>query len=146
MIWVWLSIAVAALLAEALTLDLFCLWYAIGSLVALLATVFGAPPWLQITLAVVFAFATMIFLRPFAIRILKLKERSATNADSIIGMELRLLSDITFDRPGTVRVHGVVWNAVTEGDTPLAAQTLVIVKRISGNKLVVTKKENGKEA
>ena len=146
MTWVWLGIGIAAMVAEALTLDLLCLWYAVGSFVALIAAAFGAPLWLQIGLALVFAFATMIFLRPFAARVLKLRERSATNADALIGTKQRLLSDITFDRPGTLRVHGVVWNVITADGAQISAQSIVVIEEIRGNKLVVSLVENGKEA
>lgn len=146
MIWVWLGIGVAAMLAEALTLDLLCLWYAVGSFVALIAAAFGAPLWLQIGLALIFAFATMIFLRPFAFRVLKLRERSATNADALIGTEQRLLTDITFDRPGTLRVHGVVWNAVTADGGEIPAQSIVVIEEIRGNKLLVSPAKQRKEA
>ncbi len=144
MIWFWLSVAAASFLAEAFTLDLFCLWYAIGAIVALIATALGAQLWLQIVLALVFAFATMIFLRPFAVRILKVKDR-ATNADALIGMQLRLLTEITFDHFGTVRINGVVWNATTQDQSAVAAGCLVTVESIRGNKLIVSTTQTEKE-
>ena len=64
-----------------------------------------------------------------------------TNADSVIGKEFILLSDIGFNKAGTIKVNGVVWAAITEEESAeIPAGKIVVVERIEGNKYIVKEK------
>ena len=50
---IWLLVVIALLMVEAGTVSLVSLWFAAGALAALIAGLFSAPLWLQLTLFLV---------------------------------------------------------------------------------------------
>ena len=65
-----------------------------------------------------------------------------TNADSAIGKEFVLLSNIGFNQAGTIKINDVIWSAVTENQKDDIAQgEIVTVIGLKGNKYIVKKKE-----
>ena len=61
-----------------------------------------------------------------------------TNADAAIGKEFILETAIGFNQPGSIKVNGVVWSAITEDQkTEVSEGTVVTVKNLKGNKYVV---------
>ncbi len=141
MIWVWIGIMVISLILEALTWDMLCFWYAIGALVALPLAALGVPEWIQILVMAVVSFGTMLSLRPILCRRLNCR-KTATNTEALIGKQLPLLSEIAPNRPGTVKVFGIVWTAIGQDYTTAIPQgTVVIVTGVEGNKLIVSVQE-----
>lgn len=69
-----------------------------------------------------------------------------TNADSAIGKEYTLLTDIGFNMLGTIKIGDVIWNVDTENEREeIPAGTVVEIVKILGNKYIVKKssiKEN----
>lgn len=53
-----------------------------------------------------------------------------TNADSIIGKQATVISDIEVDDPGQVKIEGEIWRA--ESDKNIAKGKKVTIKSISG--------------
>ena len=137
MIWVWTGIFVVALLVEGATVSLVSIWFAAGALVAGIATLLGAPLWLQIVLFIVVAGATLATTRPLMRKLRGKKE--PTNADRNIGAEAVVLTPIEPHNAGTVNANGLVWNAVDVEGGSIPAGDIVIVKEIQGTKLLVKK-------
>jgi membrane protein implicated in regulation of membrane protease activity len=54
----WASAAVLFLIIEAATVGIASIWFALGSLCALVAALLGAPLWLQIAWFIVISIAT----------------------------------------------------------------------------------------
>ena len=70
------------------------------------------------------------------------KGDAKTNADSAIGKEFVLLSNIGFNQAGTIKINDVIWSAVTENQKDDIAQgEIVTVIGLKGNKYIVKKKE-----
>ena len=68
------------------------------------------------------------------------KNKISTNADSVVGREFILLTPISFNVAGSVKINDVVWTADTEEDgVTIAAGERVKVVEIRGNKLIVEK-------
>jgi membrane protein implicated in regulation of membrane protease activity len=66
------------------------------------------------------------------------KNKSATNANSLIGKDTTLLTPISFDNVGSVKVNGIVWTAIAENDMiNIEAGKVVSITAIQGNKLIV---------
>ena len=61
-----------------------------------------------------------------------------TNAESIIGKQARVVTDITPDDPGQVKIEGEVWRA--EADTHFSEGEKVKIASISGVTVTVEKK------
>ena len=129
----WLAAAVGFLALEASTFNMTSIWFAIGSAAALLCCVFTGSFRVQ---AVVFLVVVLAAFRPLAAK-LRLKH-TATNGDRNLGREAIVLSPVTAEVPGRVRLDGVDWNArcATPGDT-LTPGALCRVTEIHSTLLIV---------
>ena len=135
---VWLVLMVLFLLIEAATVTMVSLWFAGGSLAALVASLLHAPLWLQLLLF--FAVSTLLLaaLRPIARKHFT-PRLSKTNVDAVIGSRGYVTADIdNLSATGTVKLGAMEWTArSTQGHT-LPKGTLVQVDKIEGVKVFVT--------
>lgn len=60
----WLIAMVVFLLVEAVTVGLAAIWFAAGSLAAMICSMLHAPIWLQIAVFLVVSAVTLYFTRP----------------------------------------------------------------------------------
>lgn len=133
----WLGVMVLFLVVEAVTVGLVCIWFAAGSLAALLCAMFGGRIWLQIVLFLVVSAVTLYFTRPLVKKYINNKVEP-TNADIVIGKECRVTETIdNIEGTGAVYVDGKTWTARSENDEVIEQGTLVAAKRIDGVKLIV---------
>ncbi len=137
---VWAIAAIAFVIVEAATSALVSVWFIGGSVAALGASLLGAAPWLQVVIFFVVSGALLALLRPIAKR--SAIRRVATNADRVIGME-GVVSEAIDDLrgKGAVKVDGKEWSARSSDGSKIPAGSVVIIDRIEGVKLFVTKKE-----
>ena len=137
----WLIVMVLVLAVEAVTVGLVCIWFAAGSLIALLAAMCGAQLWLQIVVFIIVSAATLYFTRPLVKRYVNSKVEP-TNADMVIGKECRVTETVdNIAGTGAVYVDGKTWTARSENDEVIQAGTLVTAKSIDGVKLIVAAPE-----
>ncbi len=137
----WLIVMVLFLVVEAATVGLVCIWFAVGSLAALLAAMCGAQLWLQIVLFLVASAATLYFTRPLVKRYVNSKVEP-TNADMVIGKECRVTETVdNIAGTGAVYVDGKTWTARSADDEVIPEGTLVTAKSIDGVKLIVAAPE-----
>ena len=135
--FIWLALLILFGVGEALTVGLTSIWFAAGSLAALIAALLNGPIWLQVVLFIVVTVLSLLTIRPLATRYLNDKVEP-TNADRIIGSEAYVIEPIdNLHATGAVRVAGVVWSARSAHETPIAAGTLVRILRIEGVKVYV---------
>lgn len=134
---IWTGLLVAFTIGEGVTVGLTSIWFAAGSLAALICALLGGPLWLQIVLFVVISALCLLAIRPLARRYLNNKVEP-TNADRIIGNEAMVTEAIdNLQAAGAVRVGGVIWTARSEDGASIPAGTLVRVLRIEGVKVFV---------
>jgi len=132
----WLVLAIAFVVAEAMTSQLVGIWFAVGSIVGLIFGFIKAPEWLQF---IAFAVSSAILLaatRPLVHKYLSGKT-IATNSDRAIGKTALVVADITPDAPGQAKVNGLTWTAVSTYNDLIPKGAHVIVHAIEGVKLVV---------
>ena len=137
---VWAIAAIAFVIVEAATSALVSVWFIGGSVAALGASLLGAAPWLQVVIFFVVSGALLALLRPIAKR--SAIRRVPTNADRVIGLE-GIVSEAIDDLRGVgaVKVDGKEWSARSSDGVNIPAGSVVIIDRIEGVKLFVTKKE-----
>ena len=134
---IWLLVIIALLTVEASTVTLVSLWFAAGALAALIAGLFSAPLWLQLTLFLVVSTVTLASLRPIVRKYLR-PRMTKTNVDSIIGSQGYVTADVdNLAATGTVKLGGMEWTARSVNGEPIPAGTLVEVERIEGVKAFV---------
>ena len=134
---IWVALLVIFMVGEGITVGLTAIWFAAGSLAALVCALLGGPLWLQITLFIVVSALCLLAIRPIAHKYLNSKVEP-TNADRILGTEAVVTEDIcNLQATGAVRIGGLVWSARSANDAPIPAGTLVRVLRIEGVKAFV---------
>lgn len=140
---IWTTLLIIFLIAEALTLELVTIWFAIGSIAALILSMFDVPVVIQV---IVMAVVSVLLLILF-IYLIKPKMGSiggkpeATNADRAVGSEgIVTLAIDPIQTTGLVKVKGQVWSALSEDEKPIAEGKQVIVSEIRGVKLIVREK------
>ena len=138
---IWLVLLVVFLIVEASTVTVVSLWFAAGALAALLASLLGAAPWLQILLFLAVSAGLLIALRPLVRRFIHPK-LTATNVDSVIGtMGVVTASVDNVSAVGQVKLGAMEWSARSTSGAPIPQGTLVKVDRIEGVKVFVSPTE-----
>lgn len=137
-IYIWLVLMVIFLIAEAATVTMTSLWFAAGSLVALVIALLGGSLGLQIAAALVVSAALLACLRPM-VRKHFTPKLTRTNVDAIIGSEGYVSTDIdNVAATGTVKLGAMEWTARSTTGAKIPAGTLVAVDKIEGVKAFVT--------
>lgn len=134
----WLVALVVFGVAEAATVGLVSIWFAMGALAALIASALDAPTLLQVVIFLAGSFATLLVVRPLAQKYVN-DRHVPTNADRVIGQEAVVTETIdNLKGQGQVKVAGTPWTARSGDDTTIPAGATVRVLRIEGVKLYVT--------
>ena len=139
---VWTVVMVACIVLELSTVSLTCIWFGLGALAALLASLFHAPVWLQVVWFFVVSVLTLIATRPLVKKYINGKTQP-TNADMVIGQTCVVLEPISnLSETGAVKAGGKVWTARSTDGTVFAPGERVVAVRIEGVKLIVTSPAN----
>ena len=119
----WLIAAVGFLVLEGMTFSMVSVWFAAGSAAALLSCLFHPPFKVQ---AVVFIVVSILCLAAFKPLTQRLRQKpTPTNGDRSLGREAKVLTPVSAEETGRVRLDGVDWNArcATPGDALEPGQT-----------------------
>lgn len=137
---IWLLMAIALVVGEALTVGLTFIWFAVGALGGLIVAVLGGPIWLQVVVFLALSALALALVRPVAARLMQ-SGRVATNADRIIGKTAVVIETIdNLAGKGQVKVAGQIWTARSERDVVIPQDAEVTVLRIEGVKVFVETK------
>ena len=136
----WLAVFVLLIVIELATMGLTTIWFAGGAVAGFIASMLGANVVIQAVVFFVVSIVLLIFTRPFAVRYIN-SNKTKTNIDGLIGQEALVLEEINNIREtGCARPEGKEWTARSVDDTVIPADTVVIVERIEGVKLIVKTK------
>ena len=134
----WLTMIVVFLLVEASTVTLVSLWFAAGSLAAMLVALTGAGIGFQVTVFVIVAAICLTALRPLVRKHIKPK-LTKTNVDAVVGsIGLVTVAIDNVSAVGQVKLGAMYWTARSVSGDPIAEGTLVKVERIEGVKAIVS--------
>ena len=105
----WLIAAIGFLVLESMTFNMTSIWFAMGSAAALLTCLFSVSFRVQAVVFLAVSTLSLLAFRPLA---KKLRVRhTATNGDRNLGREATVLTTVTAETTGRVRLDGVDWNA-----------------------------------
>ena len=135
---IWLAALILFGIGEAVTVGLTSIWFALGSLGALIVSALGFGFWPQFVVFVALSAVSMALIRPIAQKVLK-PGYSATNADRVIGTTGLVIEAIdNIEGKGQVNLSGQVWSArSSQADGTIPAGQEVKVLRIQGVKVIV---------
>ena len=119
----WLLAAIGFVVLEAMTLNLVSIWFAVGSAAALLSCLVVASFRVQAVVFIAVSAVCLLAFKPLAKRLHK--QPTPTNGDRALGREAQVLTPVSAQQTGRVRLDGVDWNArcATPGDTLAPGQS-----------------------
>jgi len=134
---IWLVLFVGALVLESLSMQLFSLWFAVGALAGVAASLLGAPVWLQVVIFVLVTAVSLAATRPLVKR-LQAKKHEPTNADRYVGQNAVVTEEIdNVKGTGAIKVSGQTWSARSTDDSIIPAGAWVRTLSIEGAKMFV---------
>lgn len=145
MVYIWLALFAIFVIVESCTIDLVCVWFALGSLVSLfVALIPGCPFWAEILIFAFVSGLTLGFLRPLTRKYLNKRKADAnTNVDSLLGKEIVLTKEASEFELGETKLSGVTWSVRSKDPkTSLPKGSVATIVALEGNKLVAQAKEN----
>ena len=135
----WFFLMVVFLAMESSTVSLVSIWFAAGSLVAMIAAVLGAEIWLQVILFVIVSVALLASLRSVVRKFITPK-LVKTNVDAVVGKTGPVLEAIdNVKETGRVKLSGMEWSARSTENGIIEEGTLVKVDRVEGVKVFVSR-------
>ena len=139
---IWLAVLVVCVGIEIATMGLTTIWVAGGALVSAILAALNAPLWLQIVAFFVVSLILLYLTRPVAVKYFN-KDRVKTNVESLIGRQAIVISEIdNLQGIGQVTVGGQEWSARSvKDDVQLPVGSVVVVRSVSGVKLIVEEKD-----
>ena len=139
---IWLVLFVAMLGIEAAGPALVSIWFSFGALIALIVSFIPEVPWwVEVIIFVVISIATLLALRPILRRYIK-RNNYNTNIDSFTGKRGYVIEDITYLKPGAVKIGDVSWTAIpVNREEEILENEIIEVVAVNGNKLIVKKVE-----
>lgn len=136
--YIWLALMVVFLIAEAATVTMISLWFAAGSLVALVVALLGGSLGLQIAACLAVSAVLLACLRP-VVRKHFTPKLTPTNVDSVIGSRGYVTADIdNVSAVGTVRLGAMEWTARSTDGSRIPAGTQIRADKIEGVKVFVS--------
>ena len=135
---VWFILLVVFFAMEASTVSLVSIWFAAGSLVAMVSALLGAQLWVQILLFAVVSVVLLASLRSVVKKFITPK-LVKTNVDSVVGATGYVTQTIDNERAaGQVKLGGMEWSARSTEGISIEEGTLVKVDRVEGVKVFVS--------
>lgn len=135
---VWLVLFAVFLMAEASTVVVVSLWFAIGALTAMIASILGAEFWLQAALFFTVSIVLLWALRPLTKKYFTPKI-TRTNIDAVVGATGIVVETVQNDLTrGRVKLGGMEWSARSSAGEILEEGTQIKVDRVEGVKVFVS--------
>lgn len=137
--YIWLIVAAVAAVAEVLSLSLITMWFVVGALIAFVAAMLGATPFVQTVLFLVTSVVCLVLLRPV---IMKYRKRGADEEPSVVGQPVIVCEDIDNDRMvGRVQTNDrMTWAARSADGRPIKKGEAATVVAQESIKLIVERK------
>ena len=139
---IWLGLFIILIIIEIFTVGLTTIWFAVGSLAAILANMLGLGLPGQVIVFLVVSCILLIFTRPLAMKYLN-KNRTKTNYESEIGKIIRITQRVdNLSQTGKCVLSGQEWTVRAQEDKEILEKgELAQVVAVSGVKLIVKKYE-----
>lgn len=142
---IWIIVAVACGIFEAVTVALVSVWFVVGSIIAGISSLFGIPYQAQIAIFVIASLLSLIGLRGYAVSMIR-KRAHEDPIYSIVNKEGLVEEDINnILGTGRVKVGGESWAAKSSDDSIIKAGEYVVVQEVKGVKAIVKLKHIEKE-
>ena len=134
----WIILAGIFFVIEMATVGFLVFWFGIGSLIAMIVSLFTSNLAIQTTVFIFSSTILLFFTRPFVNKFSKKEDEVQTNAYSIIGKRGLVVKDIDPIRgKGQIQIGTEVWSAKSFDDRKIEKGIEVEILEIDGVKAVV---------
>lgn len=135
---IWLIISGLFFIGEIITVGFLVLWLSIGSLVAMVVSIFAPDAIiLQTSIFVISSALLILFTKPLVDKYIT-RKTVPTNVNTLIGKKAIVLSTInSLEATGQVKVNGETWSAKAESEEIIEKDTEVEILQVDGVKLLV---------
>jgi membrane protein implicated in regulation of membrane protease activity len=130
--WIWVVIGFVLLASEFATATLHIAFFAVGAFVVGILVGLGVdlPLWAQLVIFTVVSLFAFFFLRPIAVRRLKLDQKKVV--DSLVGEQATAMEEIAPQGVGRAEMRGTTWSARNVGETVLNRGQRCVVAGVEG--------------
>ena len=135
----WFVSFILFLFVELVTVNLVTIWFALGSLAAMITSFFTDSYVAQVIVFIVVSIVTLLITKPI-VKKFKSFRTVPTNSDMVIGKIGVVTSKIENNKYGEIKIYGNTWTATSKSEIDVG--TKVKVLSIEGVKLIVEKEEN----
>lgn len=135
---VWLILAGLFVIGEMITVGFLVFWLAIGSLAAMVVSIFAPDSIvLQTAVFVISSSLLIFFTKPLVDKYIT-KKTVPTNFEKLIGKKAKVIVDInSIEGLGQVKIGGEIWSAKTDSEEIINKGTEVEILQVDGVKLLV---------
>lgn len=137
---IWIIVGLGLCLLEIFTPSFFVSLFGVAAIITGVAEKLGLSQQGQWILFIVLCLILIIFVRKYLVRFLDQQPSQMANVGGLVGKQALVTKEIQRDSlKGRVRIEGEDWIAITEEEEIFSSESHVIVKGISGTKLIVGK-------
>ncbi len=135
---IWLIISGLFFIGEIITVGFLVFWLSIGSLIAMVVSIFAPDAIiLQTSIFVISSALLILFTKPLVDKYIT-RKTVPTNVNTLIGKKGIVLADInSLEATGQVKVNGETWSAKAETEEIIEKGTEVEILQVDGVKLLV---------
>ncbi len=133
----WIAAIILFSLIEVFTVGMVSVWFAVGSLVALIVTILNGGTTLQTLSFLIVSVLSFFLLRKLALNAVA-KSKTQTNIGRLIGKEVMITQTVdNIKNTGSAKINDVEWKVRSATGEIINEGELVVVERIEGVKLIV---------
>lgn len=137
--YIWLIAAGIFFIIEIMTVGFLVFWFGIGALIAMIVSFLTDNIFIQTLTFVVSSCILIPLTKPLLNKFVDKDKPLKTNAFSLINKEGIVVSKISPNDNGQVKVDGQYWTAINENHQIIDIGETVKIEKINGVKLVVSK-------
>lgn len=135
---IWIIVGLGLCLLEIFTPGFFVLLFGISAIITGIVSMLGLPIIYQWILFIALCLILLVFVRKYLIRLLDLQPTQIANVQGFVGKSANIVHPVEKNSlKGRVKIEGEVWIAITEEDEKFSFGDKVIIKGISGTKLII---------
>lgn len=135
----WIIIGIAVIILDIVTSSFLFVWFSVGALAAMVASLMGASFGVQIIIFLIVNIITISLGYPWARKKFKSTiARTPLMEEEYIGKVLKAEEDI--EESGKAKLGGVYWRVVNKGKTIKKGESFKIIE-FDGNRLKIEKEE-----
>jgi membrane protein implicated in regulation of membrane protease activity len=140
--WIlWVILGVICIILEMLTPTFFFMSLGIGAILTGILSLMIGNTVAQILMFIIISFLSFLILRKISRKVFIVAENK-TNIYALIGATGVVVKDIQPYSRGRVKIRGEEWSAESEDKEVIHLNEMVVVRTVSGNKVIVAKKNS----